>query len=127
MGMLKFNGSYVRVGIPSAEDMDFKFAYVPLIVSISCISHLFVLLYGTNTNLYHASTQFTQKKIAGSIVTGTRRMKRMLQMTTDELSTYGAESDEWNAKVVPFDTVNEVMDDLLNGRNTNNWRYVLTW
>ena len=72
-------------------------------------------------------TQFTQKKIAGSIVTGTRRMKRMLQMTTDELSTYGAESDEWNAKVVPFDTVNEVMDDLLNGRNTNNWRYVLTW
>ena len=54
-------------------------------------------------------------------------MKRMLQMTTDELSTYGAKSDEWNAKVVPFDTVNEVMDDLLNGRNTNNWRYVLTW
>lgn len=51
----------------------------------------------------------------------------LLQMTTDELSTYGAESDEWNAKVVPFDTVNEVMDDLLNGRNTNNWRYVLTW
>ena len=71
--------------------------------------------------------QFTQKKIAGSIVTGTRRMKRMLQMTTDELEKYGGDGEEWNAKVVPFNTVNEVMDDLENGRNTSNWRYVLTW
>jgi len=47
MGLLKFNGTYVRVGIPSAEDMDFKFAYVPL-VSISCFLHLFVLFFGTN-------------------------------------------------------------------------------
>lgn len=71
--------------------------------------------------------QFTQKKIAGSIVTGTRRMKRMLQMTTDEIATYGNDSDEWNSKIVEFDQVNEVMDDLANGRNTNNWRYVLKW
>ena len=39
----------------------------------------------------------------------------------------GGDGEEWNAKVVPFDTVNEVMDDLENGRNTSNWRYVLTW
>lgn len=101
LGMLKFNGTYVRVGIPSASDMDFNYSYIPLI--------------------------FTQKKIAGSIVTGTRRMKRMLQMTTDELEKYGGDGEEWNAKVVPFDSVNEVMDDLENGRNTSNWRYVLTW
>jgi len=101
LGMLKFNGTYVRVGIPLASDMDFKFSYIPLI--------------------------FTQKKIAGSIVTGTRRMKRMLQMTTDEIASYGNDSDEWNSKIVEFDQVNEVMGDLANGRNTNNWRYVLKW
>jgi len=54
-------------------------------------------------------------------------MKRMLQMTTDEIATYGNGSDEWNSKIVEFDQVNEVMDDLANGRNTNNWRYVLKW
>ena len=101
MGMLKFDGTYCRVGIPEANDMDFKFAYIPLI--------------------------FTQKKIAGSIVTGTRRMNRMLQMVNDELKAYANDSAEWNAKIVKFDQVNEVMDDLANGRNTNNWRYVFTW
>lgn len=30
---LKFNGTYVRVGIPSASDMDFNHSYIPLIVS----------------------------------------------------------------------------------------------
>lgn len=101
MGMLKFNGVYVRVGIPLGSDMNFNYDYIPLI--------------------------FTQKKIAGSIVTGTRRMKRMLQMTTDELESYGNEAEEWNSKIVNFDQVNDVMDDLLNGRNTSNWRYVLVW
>lgn len=101
MGMLKFDGTYCRVGIPKANDMDFKFAYIPLI--------------------------FTQKKIAGSIVTGTRRMKRMLQMMADELKDYEADPAEWNTKTVEFDQVNDVMDDLLNGRNKNNWRYVLKW
>lgn len=34
LGMLKFNGTYVRVGIPSASDMDFNYAFIPLIVSV---------------------------------------------------------------------------------------------
>ena len=89
------------LGIPTASDMEFTFSYIPLI--------------------------FTEKKIAGSIVTGTRRMSRMLQMTKDELKTYANDSSEWNAKIVKFDQINEVMDDLLHGRNTNNWRYVFTW
>ncbi len=81
--------------------MDFKYAYIPLIS--------------------------TQKKIAGSIVTGTGRMKKMLQLMTDDLGDYASDPESWNAKVVDFDEVNDVMDDLLNGRNTNNWRYVFTW
>ncbi len=48
-------------------------------------------------------------------------------MTTDELKTYANDSEEWKSKIVPFNEVNEVMDDLANGRNTDNWRYVLTW
>mmetsp|Transcript_25453 Transcript_25453/g.39102 ORF Transcript_25453/g.39102 Transcript_25453/m.39102 type:complete len:388 (-) Transcript_25453:78-1241(-) len=101
MGMLKFGGTYCRVGIPPANDMDFTFSYIPLI--------------------------FTKKKIAGSVVTGTRRMKQMLQLVTDELKDYGSDPKSWNAKVVSFEEVNDVMDDLLKGRNTNNWRYVFTW
>ena len=101
MAMLKFNGTYCRVGIPSATDMAFTYAYIPLI--------------------------FTQKKIAGSVVTGTRRMSRMLQMTRDEIKTYANDSEEWNSKIVKFDQINEIMDDLLSGRNANSWRYVFTW
>lgn len=101
MTMLKFNGTYCRVGIPLANDMQFTFEYIPLI--------------------------FTQKKIAGSIVTGTRRMKRMLQLTSDQLGTYGKDPEEWQAKVVPFDDVNKVMTELKEGKNQNNYRYVLKW
>ena len=35
MDMLKFNGTYCRVGIPPGTDMDFKFAYIPLIFTVS--------------------------------------------------------------------------------------------
>ena len=54
-------------------------------------------------------------------------MKQMLQLMTDELQDYGSDPKNWNTKVVSFEEVNQVMDDLLKGRNTNNWRYVLTW
>jgi len=54
-------------------------------------------------------------------------MKQMLQLVTDELKDYGSDPKSWNAKVVSFEEVNDVMDDLLKGRNTNNWRYVFTW
>mmetsp|Transcript_23979 Transcript_23979/g.58605 ORF Transcript_23979/g.58605 Transcript_23979/m.58605 type:complete len:139 (-) Transcript_23979:96-512(-) len=104
VGMLKFNGTYCRVGIPPANDMDFKFAYIPLI--------------------------FTQKKITGSIVTGTRRMDRMLDLCATELKSYTNDSEERKAKIVQFENVNEIiMDDLLNGRNTTSksWRYGFEW
>ncbi len=54
-------------------------------------------------------------------------MKQMLQLMTDELKDYGSDPKSWNAKVVSFEEVNQVMDDLLKGRNTNNWRYVFAW
>lgn len=41
--MLKFNGTYVRVGIPLASDMDFKFSYIPLIVSCSFPMLVYIL------------------------------------------------------------------------------------
>ena len=101
MEMLAFNGTYCRVGIPPVTDMEFKFSYIPLI--------------------------FTQKKIAGSIVTGTRRMKQMLQLTLDDIEHYGNDPEEWKAEVVPFEMVNKIIDDLKEGRNKNNYRYVLEW
>jgi alcohol dehydrogenase (NADP+) len=100
MTMLKFNGTYCRVGIPSASDMDFTYSYIPLI--------------------------FTQKKIAGSVVCGTLRLKRMFQLIKDQPH-LAHDPENWKTKIVPFDQVNEIMDDLLNGRNKENWRYVLQW
>lgn len=100
MDMLKFNGTYCRVGIPVASNMDFKYAYIPLI--------------------------FTQKKIAGSIVTGTRRMKRMLQLASDELLKYQQDPDVWKTEVVDFSKVNEVMDELVAGSKST-YRYILKW
>ena len=99
--MLKINGTYCRVGVPQASNMNFEYAYIPLV--------------------------FSHKNISGSVVTGTRRMKRMLQMMTDELETYEGDPEKWNCKIVNFDQVNEAMDNLQKGRNNSNWRYVLKW
>lgn len=54
-------------------------------------------------------------------------MKQMLQLMTDEFKDYGSDPKSWNAKVVSFEEINQVMDDLLKERNTNNFRYVFTW
>jgi len=95
------NGTYCRVGLPRCNDMDFKYAFGPLI--------------------------FMQKKIAGSIVTGTRRMKRMLELTANEVDTYAKDPEDWKAKKVPFDQVNKVMVELKKGHQTDTWRYILEW
>lgn len=100
MGMLKINGTYCRVGIPPGNDMEFKYGYIPLI--------------------------FTQKKIAGSIVTGTKRMKLMLELTNDHKDIF-ENPDEWKTEVVPFDQVNECMTKLSSGQNDSMFRYLLKW
>lgn len=101
MAMLKFNGTYCRVGIPAATDMTFKYDYIPLI--------------------------FTQKKIAGSIITGTRRMNRMLQLAGDELDMFAKDKDDWRTEIVPFSEVNEVMEKLASGKNDKTYRYLFKW
>jgi D-arabinose 1-dehydrogenase-like Zn-dependent alcohol dehydrogenase len=100
MSMLKVNGTYCRVGIPSASDMNFAYSYIPLI--------------------------FTQKKIAGSIVTGTRRMKQMLDLTANNQDFF-KDPEDWKAEVVKFEDINEVMEKLSTGKNGNTKRYLLKW
>jgi D-arabinose 1-dehydrogenase-like Zn-dependent alcohol dehydrogenase len=100
MGMLKISGTYCRVGIPVASDMTFTFGFIPLI--------------------------FTQKKIAGSIVTGTQRVKHMLELTANNLEAFHDPS-EWHTETVSFDKVNEVMDQLAQGKNDKTYRYLLKW
>ena len=43
-----------------------------------------------------------------SIVTGTRRMKQMLQLTTDNLKDYTKDPEDWQADIAPVERVNEV-------------------
>mmetsp|Transcript_18355 Transcript_18355/g.22784 ORF Transcript_18355/g.22784 Transcript_18355/m.22784 type:complete len:371 (-) Transcript_18355:126-1238(-) len=101
MTMLKFGGTYCRVGIPAANNMTFSFDYIPLI--------------------------FTQKKIAGSIVTGTRRMARMLQLAADEPAVYEQDSEDWCTEVASFHDINEIMDKLQSQKTGNIYRYLLKW
>jgi uncharacterized zinc-type alcohol dehydrogenase-like protein len=101
MAMLKFNGTYCRVGIPEATNMTFQLDYIPLI--------------------------FTQKKIAGSIITGTRRMVRMLEIAEREMDMFAKDSEDWQTETVSFSDVNEVMDKLISGKNDKTYRYLLKW
>jgi D-arabinose 1-dehydrogenase-like Zn-dependent alcohol dehydrogenase len=99
--MLKFNGVYCRVGIPEKTNQNFNYNFIPLIC--------------------------TQKKIAGSVVTGTYRMKRMFELVSGQPGKFLADPDFWKIKKVPFDQLNQVMKELLDGKNTENYRYVLEW
>ena len=58
LAMLKFDGTYCRVGIPAATDMTFKYDYIPLI--------------------------FTQKKIAGSMSATSYSQEMVPSSTKDE-------------------------------------------
>lgn len=99
MDMLRFNGVYVRVGIPAATDQLFSYEYLPLI--------------------------FQQKKIAGSIVTGSKRMKEMLDLARQNLD-FMKDADIWKTQHVPMDQINEAMDSLKN-RTNKGYRLILEW
>jgi len=62
---------------------------------------------------------FTGKAVKGSIVSGSKNTKTMLRIA-------GEHKIVSDVEVVPFDTVNQVMDKLLRGQN-DAARYVLSW
>ena len=98
--LLKFNGMYLRMGIPPADAQTFKGEWIPII--------------------------FTGKKIAGSIVTGSQRMKKLLQLAADNQDFIEDMADGKGAEYVPFSEVNEAMDKLKQQKNSA-YRIVLTW
>jgi len=99
MDLLKFNGTYVRVGIPPAADQSFSYKWIPLI--------------------------FTQKKIAGSIVTGSERSNSLFSTAAAHWDLM-KESDDWKVEVVPFEEINEAMHKL-KSRTNKGYRYILKW
>lgn len=101
MDMLKISGIYARVGIPVHTECTFNYEFNPLI--------------------------HTQRVIAGSIVTGTSRMALMLQMTKDHLKDFLNDPEDWKAEVVPYDRINECMEDLKAVNNKSTYRYLLSW
>ncbi len=90
MNSLSLGGTYCKIGIPSTE---FTYGYIPLI--------------------------FTQKKIAGSIVSGSLRTNEMLGLA----SHHGIKCE---VEEVPFDKINEAMSTLSEGKNKT-FRMVLKW
>ena len=99
LDLVKFDGVYCRVGIPSASDMEFKYNYIPLI--------------------------FTQKKIVGSIVTGTARTRLMLDLAEANKDVF-ADKPEWHVDVMDFKDCNEAMDMLVANKNPG-FRILLKW
>lgn len=98
--LLQHNGAYVRVGIPPASDQTLTAEWLPTI--------------------------FTAKKVAGSIITGPARMTRLFQLAADNLERLDEELGEWRAQQVPFERVNEAIDDL-RAQHNSGYRTVLLW
>lgn len=99
MPLLKYNGTYVKVGIPPASQQNFSYNFSSLI--------------------------FQQQKIAGSVITGTRRMNDMLELVARNLN-FMRDTGPWKTEHVPISRVNEAMEDLMN-RSNKGYRYVLKW
>lgn len=99
MPLLKFDGVYVRTGIPKASEQAFAYDYIPLV--------------------------FCQQKIVGTVVTGSRRMKDMLHLVEHNLD-FMLDKGHWKTEHVKIDKINEAMDNLLNRKNKG-YRYVLEW
>lgn len=96
---VKFGGTVCRVGIPSADNDSFSGHYIPLI--------------------------FSGKKVVGSVICGTQRMRHMLQLVAANLK-FMSDSDIWKTEHVKIEDVNVVMDRLAKGENKS-YRYVLEW
>lgn len=92
MDLLTFGGTYVKVGIPDQ---------------------------GTKFECDYAGMIFTGKKIAGSIVSGTRNTNRLLQVAA-------ARKVESEVEEMPFEKINDAIESLTNGKNKK-FRYVLKW
>lgn len=99
LSLLKNGGTYVRAGIPDANDQTFKYEFIPLI--------------------------FQQKKIAGTTVSGTKRTKEMLDLVSRNLD-FMQDVDVWKTEHVPISQINDAMDKLENRANKG-YRYVLEW
>jgi len=100
LALVNIDGTVVRVGLPPANDQKFETGWLPMI--------------------------FTAKKVAGSIVCGSKRMNEMLRLVSEDTEFFG-DSDPWAASdVQPFSEVNEAMDKL-SYQMMSAYRVVLKW
>lgn len=99
MGCLKINGTYVRVGIPTANDQKFSYNYIPLI--------------------------FQNQRIVGSVVTGSKRMADMFELIGKNIDKV-MDGDIWKTQHMKMEQVNEAMEMLKNRKNKG-YRIVLNW
>jgi uncharacterized zinc-type alcohol dehydrogenase-like protein len=99
LNLLKFGGTLCRVGLPPADDAAFTTSWIPLI--------------------------FTGRTIAGSIVTGTANMKKLLALAAKNKE-FLVDLPNWQAVERPFSEVNEASADLMAGKSKG-YRTVLKW
>ncbi|KAJ1631745.1 chaperonin 10-like protein [Pavlovales sp. CCMP2436] len=97
---LKLSKLYGGKGIPPASSQGLEADWIPII--------------------------FTGKKIGGSIVTGSQRMKLMLKLASEHLDFITDISESTQAVVRPFSEVNEAMESLMS-QSSSAYRTVLQW
>lgn len=99
MGLLKIGGTYVKVGLPPFQKADFHGNFIPFV--------------------------FSSKKIVGSAVAGTKNLKEMMEVVKDNYEQM-KDKDMWKAEVVPFEKINDAMDQVEN-RTHKGYKFVFTW
>ncbi|CAN8062099.1 unnamed protein product [Agarophyton chilense] len=97
--LLRMGGTLCKVGLPPSTDCTYSGDLGDLI--------------------------FQQKKIAGSVVTGTRRFREMMQLVEANMK-FMKDTEIWKTEHWRMTRVNEAMDEIENGTNRG-YRFVLHW
>jgi len=100
LNILKFDGKLVRVGLPHGKEAGFSYNWISLV--------------------------FCQRSIIGSVVTGSKNMKDLLELAEKDVEFLMENDPSWEAVEVPFSDVNKAVSDLREGKNKG-YRTILKW
>ncbi|KAG8468743.1 hypothetical protein KFE25_013826 [Diacronema lutheri] len=100
MPLLEKAGIYVRMGFPKKDQREFRYDWLPVI--------------------------FQSKKVGGSIVTGTQRTRRLLQLASDNLKFVTDMPAGSDARLVPFSESNRAVEELVD-QKVKSFRTVFCW
>lgn len=100
LGLLAFDGTYCRVGIPNKDKQTFEGQWI--------------------------ATIFQEHAVAGTVVTGPRNMASLMKLCSDNLEFVQKGEESFAAEVISMHDINGGIERLNKGENKG-YRYVLKW